>query len=192
MNIHSSFRIAKTSDKRDRILQGALEAFAARGFHGTAVPDIAASAGVAVGTIYRYFPTKDAIGNALLVEWSERLDADVLAAVPPTASPRAVFRLYWRRLAAFAQAHPQAYRFLQAHEDGPARSNRLLSAIRDLANRGRREGVMKTVDPAVVVALLKGALSGLVRQASGEGGRIPADMAEAMEDCLWNAVAARA
>lgn len=177
--------------KRDRILQGALSEFATKGVDGTAVPDIAASAGVAVGTIYRYFPTKDAICRALLEQWSDRLDADILAAAPPTATPRAIFRLYWRRLAAFAQAHPEAYRFLELQLPPATRSDQTLAAIRDLVIRGRREGAMKTLDPLVVVSLLKGALSGLVRQASDPTGRVPADLVEAMEDCLWNAVAAR-
>ncbi len=41
-----------------RILEGAARAFAAAGYHGTTVPAIATAAGVSVGVIYRYFPSK--------------------------------------------------------------------------------------------------------------------------------------
>lgn len=45
--------------KRDRILAGAIEAFAAKGFHGTRIRDVALAAGVADGTIYLYFDSKN-------------------------------------------------------------------------------------------------------------------------------------
>lgn len=51
-------------DKRDRILAGARRAFARHGFHGTRISDVARAAGVADGTIYLYFDSK----NELLAE----------------------------------------------------------------------------------------------------------------------------
>jgi len=44
---------------RVRILEGGRRAFTAGGFRGTSVPAIAAEAGVSVGLIYRYFPSKE-------------------------------------------------------------------------------------------------------------------------------------
>jgi AcrR family transcriptional regulator len=44
---------------RERILEGGRRAFMAGGFRGTSVPSIAAEAGVSVGLIYRYFPSKE-------------------------------------------------------------------------------------------------------------------------------------
>jgi AcrR family transcriptional regulator len=44
---------------REKILEGGRRAFTAGGFRGTSVPSIAAEAGVSVGLIYRYFPSKE-------------------------------------------------------------------------------------------------------------------------------------
>ena len=44
---------------RERILEGARLAFVAGGYRGTSVPAIAREAGVSVGLIYRYFPSKE-------------------------------------------------------------------------------------------------------------------------------------
>jgi AcrR family transcriptional regulator len=44
---------------RERILEGARLAFVAGGYRGTSVPAIAHEAGVSVGLIYRYFPSKE-------------------------------------------------------------------------------------------------------------------------------------
>ena len=157
--------------RRTLILEGALSLFEARGFHGAAVPDIARAAGVAVGTIYRYFPTKEALVNALISSWRARFEADVLAPIPPTSTPRAAFRLYWRRMAGFARAFPSAQRFLDLHDhtayldDANRDGDRALAAaIRDLLAWGRREGAIKSLEPALVVALLRGAVAGLARQ----------------------------
>ncbi|MBN1946378.1 MAG: TetR/AcrR family transcriptional regulator [Bradymonadales bacterium] len=51
----------QSNDKRMRILEGALRVFAAKGFYKTRVSEIAKEAGVADGTIYNYFKSKDEI-----------------------------------------------------------------------------------------------------------------------------------
>ena len=48
-------------DKEVRILNAAINAFAEKGFDATRTKEIAERAGIAEGTIFRYFPTKDAI-----------------------------------------------------------------------------------------------------------------------------------
>ena len=58
-------------DKRQAILDSALSLFADQGFHGTSVPQIAQKAGVAAGTIYRYFDGKEAMVNVLYRHWRE-------------------------------------------------------------------------------------------------------------------------
>ena len=46
-------------DKRERILRAAIKVFARKGFYATRVSEIAKAAGVADGTIYLYFDSKD-------------------------------------------------------------------------------------------------------------------------------------
>lgn len=57
---------------RDRILAAANEAFAEAGV-GVPVDEIARRAGVGAGTLYRHFPTKEALFEAVLVEHFEAL-----------------------------------------------------------------------------------------------------------------------
>lgn len=69
--------------KRERILEGAIEAFAAKGFHGTRVRDVAVAAGVADGTIYLYFASKNDLLESIFRSAMERFhrngEAHVLA-----------------------------------------------------------------------------------------------------------------
>jgi len=55
---------------REKVLAAAREAFAAKGLE-VGMEDVARRAGVGVGTIYRHFPTKEALLDAL---WADKVD----------------------------------------------------------------------------------------------------------------------
>lgn len=74
-------------DKRQRIVDAAVKVFAKRGFHATRVSDIASAAGVADGTIYLYFKSKDALLVSLFESHVDRLLAFLEKELPRAASP---------------------------------------------------------------------------------------------------------
>jgi TetR/AcrR family transcriptional regulator, mexJK operon transcriptional repressor len=59
-------------EKREAILNGAVEMFAARGFEGASMSMITAAAGVSKGTIYQHFPGKAALFGAAVARECER------------------------------------------------------------------------------------------------------------------------
>jgi AcrR family transcriptional regulator len=59
-------RAARQAERRQAILDAALDEFAARGFAATRLEDVAARAGVAKGTIYLYFPDKESLFQELV------------------------------------------------------------------------------------------------------------------------------
>jgi len=66
------------AEVRRRILEGADRAFREAGFRGTSLPEIAASAGVSVGLIYRYFPSKEELFLSVC-QWRTDAQLDELA-----------------------------------------------------------------------------------------------------------------
>ncbi len=82
MNIHSvslsavSRKESTPGPKRDAILRAAIDVFAERGYFNAQVADVARAAGVAAGTVYLYFRSKD----DLLVSIFDRSMRDGLAA----------------------------------------------------------------------------------------------------------------
>ncbi len=58
---------AKAATRR-RILETARDRFSGAGFEATTTRDIAAAAGIAAGTLFNYFPSKEAIVMALVAE----------------------------------------------------------------------------------------------------------------------------
>jgi AcrR family transcriptional regulator len=183
------------AEKHDVILEAALELFAERGFHGTAVPLIADKAKVGAGTLYRYFESKEAIVNALYQREKRRMLDGLLADFPFDRPPREQFRTFFHRMADYAKAHPMSSRFMELHHHAPY----LDEASRHLEDHGNQliEGairaaieqeVMKDVPPRVLVAVILGIFGGLLRAWSE--GRIALDppTLRQAEQCMWEAI----
>jgi AcrR family transcriptional regulator len=162
-------------DKRRIILDAALHEFAERGYHGTAVPEVAVAAGVGTGTLYRYFASKEALVNELYRDAKQRLKSALLDGVSEheLAQPETAERWFselWRRLGAFAHAEPDAFRFLEmqdhvAYLDAQSRQVELsvLAPLWLAGKRLRDRATGASVD--VLIALLWGAFVGLVKAA---------------------------
>src|SRR5262245_29728301 len=107
------------TDKRELILDAALRLFAERTFAGCPVPLVAEEAGVATGTIYRYFPSKEALVNALYQRWKGEMKRRLLDQRPTTDSAREEFHQWWAALCGFVEEHPVAFEFLELHHHEP-------------------------------------------------------------------------
>jgi AcrR family transcriptional regulator len=101
---------ADAARNRAKALAAAEQLFAARGAAAVSMDDIAASAGVGKGTLYRRFGDKSGLAAALLDDRESRLQAAMLGGPPPLGpgAPPA------DRLAAFTAAY---LGFVDAHLD---------------------------------------------------------------------------
>jgi AcrR family transcriptional regulator len=69
--------VAKADETRSRILAAALDLFRRRGFEQTTMREIAAEAGVALGSAYYYFASKEALVMAFYENASEEMSAEI-------------------------------------------------------------------------------------------------------------------
>jgi AcrR family transcriptional regulator len=76
VTIEGSRRVRKKVKTRARILETAIEMFSAQGIDHATVDEIAAAADVGKGTIYNYFPAKEDIVIAFLVEFERKVQAE--------------------------------------------------------------------------------------------------------------------
>jgi AcrR family transcriptional regulator len=87
------------SATRQRILQAAMSLFVSDGWQDTTTRGIAVAAGIATGTLFNYFPTKEAIAAALMAEALERADEEFHAGRNEENSLEAdLFSLIWSGL----------------------------------------------------------------------------------------------
>ena len=159
---------AEPLPKRDAILRAATDVFAERGFFNAQVADVARAAGVAAGTVYLYFKSKD----DLLVSIFERSMREGLtkgrAAVADESDPR-------ERLLRLARAHlarlgrdrnlaivfqvelRQSTKFMERFSATLLRD--YLGLIREAVADGQREGLFRSDVKATAMAkMLFGAL----------------------------------
>lgn len=68
--------------RRERVIAAAMHLGAEGGYDAVQMRDVATTAGVALGTIYRYFSSKDHLLAASMVDWSTELEARVTAQPP--------------------------------------------------------------------------------------------------------------
>jgi AcrR family transcriptional regulator len=68
MSVEPAIRRRRPKDRRDQILNVAADLFADRGFAAVSMQDIGDGTGITGGAIYRHFPSKDALLQALVVE----------------------------------------------------------------------------------------------------------------------------
>jgi AcrR family transcriptional regulator len=77
--------------RRQRVIAAALELSADGGYDAVQMRDVATRANVALGTIYRYFSSKDALLAAAMVQWMRQLEDRVVAR--PTSGERTADRV---------------------------------------------------------------------------------------------------
>ena len=78
-------RAARKAETRARIRAAAAERFGELGYGGAGIGDIARAAGVAHGTFYVHYASKDAVLDELLAEFNERLAATLRPVVAAAA-----------------------------------------------------------------------------------------------------------
>ncbi len=179
-------------------MRAATMCFVERGFHGTAVPQIAKAAGVGAGTLYHYFPSKTALVNEVYRTWKSRVAQRVFTAYPHGGSVREQFGTMWRVLAELAQEEPAAFAFIELHNhasyldaESVAIDRNLKTFAHKMIALAQERGELKPMDPVALMELVFGAFYGLIR--AHLEGRVAFDDAliESAEAACWDAVAAR-
>ena len=99
-----------------KLLDAAATEFADKGFHEASISGITRSAGVALGTFYTYYDSKDAIFRALVSDMSAGVGRAAREALDPGMGALEVERVALRAFLAFAAEHKEIYRIIDEAE----------------------------------------------------------------------------
>ncbi len=112
--IHSARPMTRRGEAtRQKILNAAEQEFGREGFHAASVSGITAASGVAQGTFYIYFPSKEAIFCELVREIGRRLRRAMREAVVPANNQIEAERLGLDAFVGFINRNPSMYRIVQ-------------------------------------------------------------------------------
>ncbi len=186
-------------DRRLAILRTAAELFASKGYEATSLDAIAERLGMHKATLYHYVPNKDTILHQCLVASFADLD-DVIAMTRDRSIP------VLDRLRRFARSVSAAQnnvfgrclvlvgeRPLDAVPGGEIRKfqRRLDRAVRDLVVEGIADGSVRPLDPAMVSAMLFGALNWVPHWYDPNGKLSVDQVADTFADMLAQGIEAR-
>lgn len=108
--------LSQGQQTRARLLEAAEAEFGQKGFYEAQIVDITRRAGVAHGTFYTYFPSKEAIFVELVREINEQLRARLRAAIAGLHDRRQIEWAGFQAFFNFIQDHPRAYRIVREAE----------------------------------------------------------------------------
>ncbi|HEY6000908.1 MAG TPA: TetR/AcrR family transcriptional regulator [bacterium] len=184
-------------EKREAIIRAALELVGEHGFHGSPMAQIAERAGVAAGTIYRFFDSKD----ALIREIKTSLDGQILDAVaqgyPAGGSVRERFLHVQRRVIGYFVASPLQFRFLEQFHFSPygldARREQVFgkkrrNLIADLIEEGLAQRIVKDLPLPILYALAFGPVIEVCRDHILEFVTLDERLIERTVEACWDAI----
>ena len=96
-----------------KLLEAAAQEFGERGYHEAAITGITMRAGVALGTFYTYFESKEELFRALVRDMSDAVRAHVAEAVAGAPDRLAAERIGLAAFIAFVRKHPELYRIIE-------------------------------------------------------------------------------
>ena len=161
----------RQGDKRERILRGAVKIFAKKGFYASRVNEIARAAGVADGTIYLYFKSKDEILTSLFEDRIARLLSLLRAEVDRTVgAENRVRRIVEFQLGLLEGERDlaevitvnlrQSTRFLKQY--ATKRFIEYLELMAQVVAEGQRAGELREdVSPRIMARAIFGAMDGI-------------------------------
>lgn len=163
---------------------------AQRGFHGASMSAIAAEAGVATGTAYTHYGSKDEVVLATYLETKAELGAAATAEVNPEAAAPELFRALWLGSYRHLAANPDHALFLLQVDSSPYREPAHEALAREgdpVLELAARPGFADLLLPLPLGALYELCLAPAVRLAATGENLSEAEL-ETVADACWRAV----
>lgn len=167
---------ADKADKRTRILEGALQVFAQKGFFSARISDVADAAGVADGTIYLYFKNKDDLLISLFEDRMAWLIRRLCVELEQTSDLVEQIRRYIHMHLSLVDVSPdlatfitielrQSSRFIREYAN--PHFGEYLRILQSLLKRGQDAGVIRQhLDPRLAARAIFGAMDELLLTAA--------------------------
>ncbi|MCP3178041.1 TetR/AcrR family transcriptional regulator [Desulfuromonas sp. KJ2020] len=183
----------KKEQKRRALLQAALELFAENGFNGASTALIAERAGVASGTLFFHFKSKEELIHSLFKEIREKIDTEVLKDVSADLSIRERLHRMLFNLLRYFLDNPAEFKFAELYHYSPLNDqgqgfreeNQVFHA---LLLQAREQRIIKNFPLLCLEALAFGPLSSLAKEHANRGTPVDDEMVRLTISSCWEAL----
>lgn len=183
----------KDQDKEKAIIEAAIAVFAERGFWNTPTALISKTAGVADGTLFTYFKTKDDLINEVYLELKREMAGEIIGGLAAYSAIRDKMRFIWDRYIDWALAHPDRFKVLhqieesfQLSESAAAQGMDMFAEVHQMAAESVARGEIRDYPPEYLGALIDSQSAMTIRFITLNGEAL--DYKTMGFDILWNGV----
>lgn len=111
--------VLKLNTKKQQILNSALHLFVEKGFHGTSTAEIAKKAGVATGTLFHHFKTKQELINSLYLHIKEQMLIAVTVDYQDGEQFKSNLKKLWLKFTQFGIDYSDMFQFIIIFHSSP-------------------------------------------------------------------------
>jgi AcrR family transcriptional regulator len=153
----------RSAGVKTKVERAAVDLFAANGFDGVSIADIAGAAGVSQGALYRHYASKEELGWALFSSAYLRTGEELDRIRAGEAEFEAAVAAMIAHFCALYDEDPALFRFMLITQHGflpriPSGSRTPVDAIADLVGDAIAENQLKPIDPALGAAVVMGVI----------------------------------
>jgi AcrR family transcriptional regulator len=184
--------------RRGEILNAAMGVILQKGFLETSMREIAEAAGVGKSTLYDYFPSKDEIMIAYVVDEVERMTAQVQAIIAQGLSVTEKFRRIWHNHLQSMLANKQMYikisfesqrLSLESQQRIQVHRHAYQDMLCELVEEGIRQGEFRPVNPLLAIRGMFSLLTPVIYTSRPTGS--PEQMLEEALDIIFQGLAVK-
>ena len=182
----------RSEDKREAIARATIDEVVAVGFASASIERIARRADLAVGTVYRYYESREGLLREVHLDVKRALHERLMRAAAGAATPRGRIEAAWLALLDAAVERPAAFRFAEAvaAQDTLSDAERAALAAMDaevqaLLDGAIAAGAIAPLPPAALRALLVAPPMRLARDAAASGVAPPRALAREVFARIW-------
>jgi AcrR family transcriptional regulator len=153
----------RSAGVKTKVERAAVDLFAANGFDGVSIADIAAAAGVSQGALYRHYPSKEELAWALFSTAYLRTGEELDRIRTGEAGFEAAVTAMTAHFCALYDEDPALFRFMLITQHGflpriPSGSRTPVDAVADLIGDAVSKNRLRPIDPAVGAAVIMGVI----------------------------------
>ncbi|WP_338163171.1 TetR/AcrR family transcriptional regulator [Vibrio sp. 10N] len=186
----------KSGDKRQQILEAAEKMVAEFGIQGVSMQKLANAAGVAAGTIYRYFDDKDHLLEELRLYVVARMAKAVQAGVDADKPLKEQYRTMWLNIWRIAASNINSLKTRAQYDSIPSKNccsareqeRKMFAKVDNLFNEGKKQGVFKNLDNEILSGLSLEASVSLARKHALGLYQLDDASLEAAIEASWDAI----
>jgi AcrR family transcriptional regulator len=187
---------ADVQDKKEAIIKAAFKLFTERGFYGTPTSMISQEAGVATGTLFRYFPTKEDLINSAYAIAKSHMAASLRVGIDEEPTFESQARRIWGNTIRWGLQNPEEFLFLEQFASSPyitkltekeAMNNFVF--LGEVFEKGIRDGIIKDASWELLAEMIFESNKAVIKSIARSGLQDEADeLIDESFSLLWRGI----